>query len=80
LPRRRGLAAARQKPHVFQRVRSARNGIFGCGDRAAEITARDTGRPQRPKGVGTDSGNPGTNGLYEHDRKIPGSKGWTVAG
>ena len=52
---------------------SARNGIFGCGDRAAEIGARDNGRPQRPKGAVTDSGNPGTNGLLEPDGKIHGS-------
>jgi hypothetical protein len=27
----------------------ARNGIFGCGDRAAKITARDGKYPQRQK-------------------------------
>jgi len=42
---------------------------------AAEIAARDNGRPQRPKGAGTDSGNPGTNSLLEPDRKIRGSAG-----
>ena len=54
---------------------SARNGIFGCGDRATEIAARDDGRPQRPKGPKTSSGIPGTNGLSERDGKIPGSDG-----
>jgi hypothetical protein len=50
---------------------TARNGIFGCGDRATEIAARDDGRPQRPKGSETGGTNPGRNSLSEHDGKIP---------
>jgi hypothetical protein len=30
---------------------------------------------QRPEGAKTDAGNPGTNGRFELDRKIPGSEG-----
>jgi site-specific DNA recombinase len=32
---------------------SARNGIFGCGDRATEIAARENGRPKKPIGAET---------------------------
>jgi len=48
--------------------------IFGCGDRAVEIAARDDVSPQRQKGAETGSANPGTNGT-ELDGKIPGSQG-----
>jgi len=65
----------RQKSDAVAEPWSVRNGIFGCGDRAAEIAARDNGRPQRPKGPETGSANPGTNGLSEPDWKLPGSKG-----
>ena len=51
---------------------SARNGIFGCGDTASEIAARDNGRPQRPEEVGIDSGSPGTNGLSKPGGKLAG--------
>ena len=54
---------------------SVRNGIFGCGDWAGKIAARDNGRPQRPKGAETGSANPGTNGQSELGGKIPGSQG-----
>ena len=54
---------------------SARNGIFGCGDRAPEIAERDNELPQRLKRRRTDSGNPRTNGLFGPDGKIPGSAG-----
>jgi len=51
------------------------NGIFGCGDRATEIAARDEGRPQRPKGLEIGRGNPGKNSLSELDGKISGLEG-----
>src|SRR6516164_2016957 len=73
--RRRGLAPVRQKPDVSRRALSARNGIFGCGDRATEIAARDNVGSQRLKGPETDSGKPRTNGVFEPDGKIPGSEG-----
>jgi hypothetical protein len=60
---------------VCVRVWSTRNGIFGCRDKAAEFAVRDTKRPRRPKGTGTDSGNPGTNGLSGPNSKLPGSGG-----
>ena len=41
-----------------RRALSARNGIFGCGDRATEIAARDDGRPHRPKGPKANSRRP----------------------
>src|SRR6516225_10519684 len=61
------------KPHPPAIALSARNGIFGCGDRAPEIAERDNVLPQRLKRRRTDSGNPRTNGLLEPDGKIPGS-------
>src|SRR6516164_1243797 len=63
------------KPHPRARALSARNGIFGCGDRAPEIAERDNELPQRLKRRRTDSGNSGTNGLLEPDGKIPSSAG-----
>jgi hypothetical protein len=55
----------------------ARNGIFGCGDRATEIAARDNIYPQRPKEQ-VCSAKSGTNGLSELDEKTPrfGGTGW----
>src|SRR6516225_5517164 len=61
------------QPHPPARALSARNGIFGCGDRAPKIAERDNELPQRLKRRRTDSGNPGTNGLLEPDGKIPSS-------
>jgi hypothetical protein len=49
-------------------------GGFNCS-RAAKIATGDNGRPRRPIGTGTDSGNPGTDGLSEPRGKIPGSIG-----
>jgi hypothetical protein len=72
---RQGLASMRQKPDVSRRALSARNGIFGCGDRAVEIAARDNVSPQRQKGAETGSANSGTNGQSELNGKIPGSQG-----
>src|SRR6516165_4886991 len=43
------------QPHPPARALSARNGIFGCGDRAPEIAERDNELPQRLKRRRTDS-------------------------
>ena len=51
------------------------NGIFGCGDRASKIAARDQEDAKRPEGTEIDSGNPGTNGLSEPREKTHGSSG-----
>jgi hypothetical protein len=68
-----GLRATKTRCQLL--ILYARNGIFGCGDRAVEIAARDDVRPQRPKEPEIGSANPGTNGLSELDGKIPGSEG-----
>jgi hypothetical protein len=54
---------------------SARNGIFGCRDRAAKIAARDTGCPQRLKGAKPVAEIPAQRGLSEPGWKLPGSEG-----
>jgi hypothetical protein len=68
----------RRKPNVSRRALAPGNGIFGCGDRATEIAARDERRPQRPKGPEIGRGNPGKNSLSELDEKYPLSRDWVV--
>ena len=51
---------------------AARNGIFACGDKPAEIAARGHERKRRHGDAKTDRGNPGRNGPFERDRKISG--------
>jgi hypothetical protein len=58
---------------------SARNGIFGCGDRATEIAARDNIRPQRPKGPEMGRGNPAQTAYLSLTGKYLVRKDWMVA-
>jgi hypothetical protein len=57
---------------------SARNGIFGCGDGATEIAARDNIRPQRQKNPKPVAQIPAQTAYLNLRGKYPVRRDWVV--